>query len=113
MPETIPKLNHIPQYYEVIRDLHFAIRLLTRGAANELTELHRIPQPEADVKVLQALACELDTQANLPTLIFSPLLDAIRVSIENDYADALAEAHTQEVESVTTRAKNTLETLTK
>ncbi len=92
MSKTIPELDHVPLYHHVLNELRGGIRLLIRGAAYELVEHHNISQPEADVKVLHILVCELDAQADLPTMLFGPVLDAIRAAIENDWADAMAEA---------------------
>ena len=99
MPKTIPEQGHIPSYHEPLNNLQTAIRLLTRGAAQILVEQHNIPQPEADITVLQALVCELDTQVDLPTLHFGPVLEAIRISVENDYADVLADALNEPTDS--------------
>ena len=75
---------------QVLRNLHGALKLLIRGAAQELTEQCNVSQPKADIKVLHALVSELDAQADLPTMLVGPVLDAIRVSVENVHADALA-----------------------
>ena len=73
----------------VLTQLHGSISLTIRGAAAELTEKVGVSQPQADVLVLQAVFNELDAQADLPTMLVGPVLDAIRVSIESEYYTAL------------------------
>ncbi len=75
---------------QVLHNLHGALQLLIRGAAQELTEQYNVPQPEADVMVLHALFGYIDEQADLPTMLVGPVLGAIRVSIEHEHADRLA-----------------------
>ncbi len=75
----------------VLTQLHGGIALVTRGATAELTEKLNISQPEADIIVLQALFNQLDAQADLPTMLIGPVLDAIRTSVENEHAEELAE----------------------
>ncbi len=77
---------------QILHSLHGALELLIHGAAHELTEQCDIPQPKADIKVLQTVFTHLDLQVDLPTLLVGPILTAISVSIENDRKDALAKA---------------------
>lgn len=79
-----------PAYNLTLNELQGAVRLLIRGTAYELTEHHDVPQPKADVMILHALFGELDNQADLPTMLVGPVLDAIRASVENEHANALA-----------------------
>ncbi|KKL17047.1 hypothetical protein LCGC14_2489430 [marine sediment metagenome] len=74
----------------ILNELQGAIRLAIRGAAQELTENHNVTQPEADILALTAAVCAVDALADLPTLTLREVLHAIRVSIENEHADALA-----------------------
>lgn len=73
----------------VLTQLRGSISLATRGAAAELTEKLNVPQPEADIMVLQTLFNELDAQADLPTMLVGLVLDAIHTSVENERCDAL------------------------
>ena len=90
-----------PGDVQVLHNLHGALHLLIRGAAHELTEQHNVPQPEADIKVLHALFIELDAQADLPTMLISPVLDAIRISVKNVHAYGVS----VEEETATIRAR--------
>lgn len=81
-----------PVYQLILNELQGAVRLLIRGAAHELTEHHDVSQPGADILTLTAVICEVDALADLPTLTLSEVTNAIRVSIENEHADALANA---------------------
>ncbi len=85
-----------PVYNLILNELQGAIRLSIRGAAHELTEYHDIPQPEADILTLNAVVSTIDALADLPTLILSQTIEAIRVSVENERADALADEIHQE-----------------
>ena len=74
---------------QVLRNLHGALQLLIRGAAQELTEQCNVSQPEADIMVFNALFNHLDKQVDLPTLLVGPVFQAIRISVEGAHADAL------------------------
>ncbi|KKL74178.1 hypothetical protein LCGC14_2067490 [marine sediment metagenome] len=80
---------------QVLRNLHGALKLLIRGAAQELTEQCDVPQPRADILVLWVIVNELDNQADLPTMLVGPVLDAIRISVKNVHAVAMLDAATQ------------------
>ncbi len=96
---------------QVLRNLHGALKLLIRGAAQELTEQCDVPQPKADILVLWAIVNELDNQVDLPTMLFAPTLDAIRISVENTHADAVDAARNtvRGAEKQVATARETLE----
>ncbi len=81
-----------PVYQHVLNELQGAIRLSIQGAAHELTENLNVSQPEADVLTLTAAFCEVDALADLPTLVMSDVIIAIRAAIEKEHADELAKA---------------------
>ncbi len=81
-----------PIYQHVLNELQGAIRLSVQGAAHELTENHDVPQPKADILTITAAFCEIDALADLPTLVLSDVIIAIKAAIENEHADALAKA---------------------
>ena len=86
-----------PVYTLILNELQGAIRLAIRGAAHELTENHNVSQPEADILTLTAVVCEIDALADLPTLTLSDITIAIRASVENEHADALAKAEVSKI----------------
>ncbi len=90
-----------PVYNLILNELQGAVRLLIRGAAHELIENHNVPQPEADILTLTAVFCEIDSLADLPTLVLSDVITAIRVSVENERTDALEEAKVSKTSCVT------------
>jgi hypothetical protein len=79
-----------PVYNLILNELQGSIRLSIRGAAHELTKYHNVSQPEADILTLTAAVYAVDALADLPTLTLAELHLAIRASVENEYADALA-----------------------
>lgn len=84
----------------ILNELQGAIRLCIRGAAHELTENHNVSQPEADILTLTAVVCEVDALADLPTLTLSDVTIAIRASVENEHADALAGAEESKLSDI-------------
>ena len=82
--------QQLPIYQLILNELQGAVRLAIRGAAHELTENHNVTQPEADVLTLNAAVCAIDGLADLPTLTIDSVFVAIRTSVENEHADALA-----------------------
>ncbi|KKK87061.1 hypothetical protein LCGC14_2757030 [marine sediment metagenome] len=84
-------------HHLVLNELQGAVRLAIRGAAHELTEYLNISQPEADILTLTAVICEVDALADLPTLTLSDITIAIRASVENEHADALAKAEVSKI----------------
>ena len=77
-------------YHESVSHYKSAIKLLTVGAAHELVETYNLSVPEADIIILQALFSSLDDTANIPTMLFGPVMHAIRAAIEDDWADQVA-----------------------
>jgi hypothetical protein len=82
----------LPIYNHILNELQGAVRLCIRGAAHELTEYHNVPQPEADILTLTAVVGAIDMIADLPTLTVGEVLNAIRISVESEHADALKKA---------------------
>ena len=76
-----------PVYQHILNELQGAVRLAVRGAARELTQLHNVPSKEVDILTLNAVVCEVDSLADLPTLTFSDMIIAIRASVENEHAE--------------------------